>query len=150
MDREFDQNVLVASFSLKLHFFLFSNALVSVRLGGWVQLHVMRCRIKLVQYIYIILTFFCLGHGDGELLNPCGVTYLDGKFRSTGTIVVSDWGNNRISAFDPITGQFQGHVIGETNELIETPYDISTDENGGIYLTESETNYIKLFQPVYE
>ena len=59
---------------------------------------------------------------------------------------MADWGNNRISAFDPITGEFQRHVIDDVERVLETPYDLASDESGLLYVTESETNHIKMFQ----
>jgi len=84
-------------------------------------------------------------------LNPCGVAYLKENISysglTTGVIAVADWGNNRVSAFHPITGDFLYHVISDTREFVETPYDLAADETGSIYLTESETNFIKKFSP---
>ena len=98
--------------------------------------------------------FYTLGHENGELLNPCGVAYFEQQSTAAGsplgTIAVADWGNNRVSAFHPVTGDFQGHVISDVRDFVETPYDLAADEKGSLYLTESETNFVKQFRPVYK
>ena len=60
---------------------------------------------------------------------------------------MADWGNNRVSAFDATTGQFQCHVISEEQEPLKNPFDLKTDVNGILYLTESGSNNVKVFRP---
>ncbi|XP_076824196.1 uncharacterized protein LOC143470148 [Clavelina lepadiformis] len=97
------------------------------------------------------------GSEDGELLHPCGVAYItEGNITHTsapgGSVLVSDWGNNRISAFDAVNGEYQCQLIGadgsQTAETLDMPYDITVDIKGIVYLTESQTNNIKVFKGV--
>ena len=58
---------------------------------------------------------------------------------------MADCGNNRISAFDPITNKFQGHLIDDVERVLEILYNLASDESGLFYVTESKLNHIETF-----
>nr|XP_026692896.1 uncharacterized protein LOC100183734 [Ciona intestinalis] len=97
------------------------------------------------------------GVQDGQFLSPCGLAFFPGGKLTIasspgGSIVVADWGNHRLSAFDADTGHFQYQLIknptaGDFSNL-RNPYDMSVDAEGTLYVTESKTNDIKIFKSV--
>ncbi|XP_078492474.1 uncharacterized protein LOC100183734 [Ciona intestinalis] len=97
------------------------------------------------------------GVQDGQFLSPCGLAFFPGGKLTIasspgGSIVVADWGNHRLSAFDADTGQFQYQLMknptaGDFSNL-RNPYDMSVDTEGMLYVTESKTNDIKIFKSV--
>ena len=76
----------------------------------------------LFAFKFFQFSFFLLPEKEeGRLLNLCGITFIqDEFFNNFGSIALADWRNNRNFAFDPMTGEFQRHVIDDVERVLET------------------------------
>ncbi|HEY0158093.1 MAG TPA: hypothetical protein VGF28_12475 [Thermoanaerobaculia bacterium] len=96
------------------------------------------------------------GHRDGVgtnawFYNPTGVAIDSG-----GYLYVSDWGNDTIRKIDPATAVTTlGGVAGETHGMDGTadaarfayPYGIAADNDGNVYVADSENHKIRVGRP---
>ncbi|CAK8687878.1 unnamed protein product [Clavelina lepadiformis] len=96
------------------------------------------------------MEFGIKGHLKGELYNPCGIAfYPSGMIDADGSLLIADWYNDRVAAFNPKTGEFQRNIIEHRDDVpspIKDPYSIAVDKDGNILVSESVTGYVKLFR----
>jgi YD repeat-containing protein len=89
--------------------------------------------------------FGAVGTGAGQFKNPLGVAV-----NQTGTVIVLDSGNNRVSQWWPTPAQTYSAAIGSTgsgNGQLSKPIDEAVDPMGNIWVTDSSNNRIEKFSP---
>ena len=74
------------------------------------------------------------GNGDGQLWAPLGITFTaDGRH-----ILVADYGNDRVSKFNAVSGAFITHLATKAANGIQFPRDIIQCEDGSILVAVTQ------------
>ena len=80
------------------------------------------------------------GNGEGEFDRPAGMTIVGGE------VIVCDHHNNRLQVFtSDLVFVRQTGSLGEDNGQLEGPWDITHDEDGNLYVTETGNNRVPVF-----
>ncbi len=105
-----------------------------------------RCEIIYNTSLYNVEVFGTCGHGDGEFLNPLGITADE-----NGNIFVADTGNDRVIHLlyrnDKLTFVKSFRFAGDSGEAFSEPSQVALGSSGTLYIADTGNDRIVLMSP---